>query len=271
MGTTPIDQKPVLLALSVTCVMGCSAPVNKQERPWLNQSMEYETLEDKEGNVYATIMIGELEWMAENLRTTRYQNGDTIPNVTDSTSWAQLNTGAWVHYANDPSYAVPFGNLYNGYAITDPRNVCPVGWHVPAERDWQQLELELGLSEMEISSAGERGSSSDLGGKLKSLVLWDSLNASSTNEYGFAALPGGKRGDSYFDDFSRAGQKGEWWSSTETVKDSAWVRSVTIPIYYGVDDEIGDLFMVVSDRSGFFREVGHKGQGRSVRCVREAH
>src|SRR5690606_17289567 len=89
---------------------------------------------DADGNQYSTVIIGANEWTVENLRTTRYANGDEIPNVTDydpwTGSWNDLTTGAWIHYENNSSHDEVYGKLYNGFAATDPRGLCPYGWHV---------------------------------------------------------------------------------------------------------------------------------------------
>jgi len=100
-------------------------------KPWLNPDMNYGSVTDIDGNTYATIQIGRQVWMAENVRTTCYRNGDTIPNVKDGGAWGRLTTGAWAHYENDVQYENPYGKLYNWYAAADRRGICPQGWHVP--------------------------------------------------------------------------------------------------------------------------------------------
>jgi uncharacterized protein (TIGR02145 family) len=82
--------------------------------------------------------------MAENLRTTKYANGNSIPNVTDNNQWSNLTTGAWSHYNNDSQLENPYGKLYNFYAVEDARNVCPTGWHVPSLLEWNALIDYLG-------------------------------------------------------------------------------------------------------------------------------
>ena len=87
---------------------------------------------DVEGNQYATVIIGSQEWMAENLKTTKYANDEIIPNVTDDAQWSNLSTIAWAYFDNNSLYDNPYGKLYNWYVAADPRNVCPTGWHVPS-------------------------------------------------------------------------------------------------------------------------------------------
>lgn len=162
------------------------------------------------GYTYSTIVLGNgQEWMAENLRTTYYANGDPIPNVTDATQWGNLSTGAWAHYNNDSQYENTYGKLYNWYAVADSRNVCPPGWHVPTDAEWSFLINYLG---------GEAVA----GGKMKSTgtQYWSSPNIGATNASGFSGLPGGYR----FSDgtFYSIGSLGNWWSSTEYVTGFAW-------------------------------------------------
>jgi uncharacterized protein (TIGR02145 family) len=120
--------------------------------------------------------------MAENLRTPSYANGDPIPNVTDNTQWENLTTGAWSHYNNDSQYENPYGKIYNFNAMTDSRNVCPTGWHVPTNTEWNTFINYLGGDAV-------------AGGKMKSTgtQYWNSPNGDATNESGFSALPGGFR------------------------------------------------------------------------------
>ena len=93
-----------------------------------------------DGYNYSSVIIGNgQEWMAENLRTTTYANGDPIPNVIDDSEWQSLNTGAWCNYLNDVQYDNEFGKFYNFFAASDSRNVCPNGWHVPTNTDWYNL------------------------------------------------------------------------------------------------------------------------------------
>ena len=191
------------------------------------------------GYTYSSIVLGNgQEWMAENLRTTTYANGDPIPNVTDNTQWQNLTTGAWAHYNNDSQYENPYGKLYNWYAVDDSRNVCPTGWHVPSDAEWTVLSDYLG---------GEAVA----GGKMKSTgtAYWFTPNTDATNESGFSGLPGGKRND--YGTFDNVGLSGDWWSSTEVGTYDAWYRLLN---YY---------FGFVS------RLYNNRTNGYSVRCLRD--
>jgi uncharacterized protein (TIGR02145 family) len=191
------------------------------------------------GYTYTSIVLGNgQEWMAENLRTTSYANGDPIQNVTDGTQWSNLTTGAWAHYNNDNQYENPYGKLYNWYTVADPRNVCPTGWHVPTDAEYTLLTDYL-------------GGGAAAGGKMKSTgtQYWLSPNTDATNESGFSGLPGGYRDSN--GTFGGVGDYGYWWSSAEDATDGAWNRDLE----YG-DGDVG-------------RNNVNKVVGFSVRCLRD--
>lgn len=176
----------------------------KKEDDHNNPSSTSETITDIDGNVYHTVKIGTQVWMAENLKTTKYRNGDPIQRVTDDSIWAALTSGAYCGYENDTNYSKTYGRLYNGYAVTDSRNVAPKGWHIPTDAEWTTLITFL-------------GSDTIAGGKLKEkdTIHWRSPNKGATNESGFNALPGGCR--SVFGTFYNIGTEGYWWSSSESI------------------------------------------------------
>ena len=99
-----------------------------------NPDVTYGTMTDQEGNTYKTVVIGTQEWMAENLNTATYRNGDSILYDLDT-----LDIGAYGVYTYDPSFECPYGKIYNWYAVTDDRHVCPVGWHEPTSEEWATL------------------------------------------------------------------------------------------------------------------------------------
>ena len=111
-----------------------------------NPNLTYGTMTDQDGNVYKTIHINGQTWMAENLRTTKYRNGDPISKISNNTAWASLTTGAYCNYNNTENIdtIATFGRLYNWYAISDPRNLAPKGWHVATNTEWKTLTLLLG-------------------------------------------------------------------------------------------------------------------------------
>jgi uncharacterized protein (TIGR02145 family) len=148
--------------------------------------------------------------MVENLKTTKYRNGTTISNVTDNTAWSKLTTGVYCWYNNDISNKTTYGALYNWYAVSDSRNIAPVGWHVATDADWSTLTTYLGG----ITVAG---------GKMKETgtTHWLSPNTGATNESGFNALPAGLR--SYLDSpFINILSFSYFWSSNQNDVLRAW-------------------------------------------------
>ncbi len=206
------------------------------------------TVTDIDGNVYQTVTIGSQVWMAENLKVTHYRNGDPILSVTDST-WSVLTSGAYCGYNNGVNNVATYGMLYNWYAVADPRNIAPEGWHVPTDEEWKQLEMYLGMSQAQADETGWRGT--DEGGKLKEAgtTHWSSPNIGATNESGFSALPGGRRNTN--GSFYYMGFVAYFWSSTEEGSDYVWLRY----LIYG--------------SSRVYRYNTSKHYGFSVRCVRD--
>jgi len=198
------------------------------------------TVTDIDGNVYQTVTIGTQVWMAENLKTTKYRNGDPIPNVMDNAAWGALATGAYCWSNNDAAiYKAAYGALYNWYAVADSRNIAPIGWHVPADTEWTTLTTFLG---------GE----SVAGGKLKEAgtAHWNSPNTGATNSSGFAARPGDYRYSN--GTFGSIGHNGWWWSSPASDASNAWHRYL-------------DYSYAAVGRGSNYSKQG----GFSVRCVRD--
>ncbi|MBK8505294.1 MAG: fibrobacter succinogenes major paralogous domain-containing protein [Saprospiraceae bacterium] len=111
------------------------------------------TVTDIDGNTYQTSRIGDQEWMVENLRVTKYNDNTAIDQITNNATWSGLSTAAWCWYDNDNSYEVPYGKLYNWYAVNSTK-LCPTGWHVPSDAEWTTMTDHL-------------GGSSTAGGKMK--------------------------------------------------------------------------------------------------------
>jgi uncharacterized protein (TIGR02145 family) len=203
---------------------------------------------DQNGNSYTTIILNNgQEWMAENLRTTTYANGDTIPNVTYPFGWTQLTTGAWAHFDNNSSYENPYGKLYNWYSVADPRNVCPTNWHVPTDAEWSAL-----VNYLDPANGINGEYSTTAGNKMRSTgtQYWLPPNTSATNESGFSGLPG-SMSNGYFGTFQGLGYSGVWWSVSESGAENAWSRHL------------------VHNHAAFGRYNAPKMYGHSVRCVRD--
>jgi uncharacterized protein (TIGR02145 family) len=195
------------------------------------------TVTDINGNIYPTVLIGNQWWMSENLRSTNYANGESIPNVTIDTDWGQLSSGAWCNYDNNVANDAAYGKLYNWYTTVDPRGLCPTGWHVPSNGEWTVLTDFL-------------GGASIAGGKMKSITGWSNQNTGATNESGFSGLPGGNRTNN-IGIFYSDGISGSWWSSEENISGFALNRNLSY--------DLG------SANSG----SNNKRSGFSVRCLRD--
>jgi uncharacterized protein (TIGR02145 family) len=192
---------------------------------------------DIEGNVYETVLIGDQWWMAENLNTSHFSNGAEIFEVQDSLIWNDLTYYAWCYYNNDPSLGITYGKLYNWYTTVVPSGLCPVGWHVSSNEEWNLLISHL-------------GGTSVAGAKLKSTTGWNTPNIA-TNESFFSALPGGYRA-SLNAEFERLFESGSWWTSTQNNSSTAY----------------GFALISFLEASGSSGETG-KNSGYSVRCVKD--
>jgi len=181
-----------------------------------NVGLTYGTVTDVDGNVYKTITIGTQTWMAENLRTGKYRNGDAISNVTDGTTWSTLNTGAWCNFNNATNNCTYFGKLYNYYALSDARLIAPIGWHIPTDTEWQTLDDYLtnnGYLFTGTSNGIAKGLASTAGWTSTGTAGYVGNNQATNNSSGFTAAPGGYRGPTGA--FSTVSESyGYWWSST---------------------------------------------------------
>lgn len=238
----------VFIATTTIMLSACSKDDSKPTNPFngkttaiFNPSVTYGTMTDQDGNVYATVTIGTQTWMAENLRTTKYNDGTVIPNVTDEHNWFDLKTGAYCNYNNtiNADTIATYGRLYNWYAINTGK-LAPKGWHVPTDAEWTTLTDYLG---------GDSAASRKL--REKGTTHWKCQNTGATNETGFTALPGGYRNYSYYGQFYEVGEDCRLWSATNFTTSSAWYRFVDCN-----NSDVG--------RYGF-----EKTSGLSVRCVRD--
>ena len=157
------------------------------------------SITDIDGNTYEIVTIGDQVWMAENLTTSRYNDNSPIPYVSGASDWGLLTTGAYSNYGNDPNIANINGKLYNWFAVEDYRGICPVGWHVPNDTDFMQLEIVLGMHDEDALNTNWRGGEDDIGSMLASNSnLWDNglLEMSeSFDESGIKVIPAGVRWD----------------------------------------------------------------------------
>lgn len=213
----------------------------------LNESKTYEvefhTCQDGDGFNYPIVQIGEQWWMAENLRTTNYNDGTPISFLKEADDWDQAKDGAYCWYDNQEiSYKQSNGALYNWYAVGTDR-LCPTGWHVPSDDEWTTLTEYVGGSAVTGSILKEFGT-----------THWQAPNANTNDEIGFTALPNGfrKNNGNYF----QLGESGNWWTATEREYNNMDIYAWGRKLRYNSED--------VSKNS-----YNHKGCGYSIRCSKD--
>jgi uncharacterized protein (TIGR02145 family) len=217
-------------------MIGCE---NNSLSPVIDFTGQIDTITDIEGNTYKTIGIGSQIWMAQNLRTTRLNDGTIIPNVIEDTVWVRLLTPALCWYNNDSTnYQKMYGPLYNFYVVNTGL-LCPIGWHVPGKSDWDILSTYV-------------GSDNVAGGKLKQIdgSHWKEPNSCYLNNYNFMALPAGCR-KQFNGEFVDIGNMGLWWTSTSDE-------------YF-----IAECKGMYHNNTFLARFKENKREGFSVRCIKD--
>ncbi len=193
---------------------------------------------DVDGNIYTTVKIGDQTWMAENLKTIKYRNGDHIPNVTNQQEWIDFTSGAYCYYNNNLSNAFIYGNIYNWFALMDDRGLCPEGWNAPDIDDWMELiDFAGGLEFAAVSL------------KHKGLDFWEYPNLGANNTTGFTALPGGQLSSS---DFHGINRFSTFWTSTEQQ-----------------EGFMANYILMNSGMTRVFINMMFINYGHSVRCVKQ--
>ncbi|MES2589712.1 MAG: FISUMP domain-containing protein [Bacteroidota bacterium] len=193
---------------------------------------------DVDGNVYTSVIYeNNQEWLVQNLKTTKYSNGESITNFTSPSNWTTATTGGWGFPDNNSINNDPYGKLYNGIAVQDSRNLCPTDWHVPSQTEWSSLIIELGGIDL-------------AGGKMKvsGIDFWLAPNTGATNSVGFSAYPAGG-----FDDLGNHEQlttDAFWWSSTEYQAGFSW------------------FFGLGNSHTGIGSNANGNKAGFSVRCMK---
>lgn len=195
------------------------------------------TATDIDGNIYNVVSIGDQVWMVENLKVSRYNDGEPILMITENFVWEFSSSPAYCWYNNDVSNKDSYGAMYNWHAVNSHK-LCPQGWHVPTNEEWETLTTYLGGLTSSAAKLKESG-----------YAHWIGSNSDATNESKFTALPGGYR--SYHNGaFFRLGENATFWSSTSNNEVEAWSRAIT---NYDITS-----VQIISN---------HKSYGISVRCI----
>lgn len=197
------------------------------------------------GYTYEVVQIGDQCWFAENLQTRFYTNGDEIPSGYTDDEWSDATDGAQSVFDSDSTNLITKGRLYNGYAARDLRGICPVGWHVPSDEEFMQLEIELGMSESVVSGYAWRGT--DQGSQLKASPE-DSTGWNGTNTSGFSAIQGGTRSE--FGNYG-ADEYAYFWTPVSQSSGYSFMRRLHFS-------------------TQVFRNNANQRQGFSVRCLRDS-
>lgn len=202
------------------------------------------TVVDVERNVYHTVNIGSQVWLVENLRTTKYNDGEVIPYITLDEDWVNLSSAACCWYFNIVDNSTNKGLLYNWYSVATAK-LCPIGYHVPSDAEWQTLELALGMDSESVNGLNWRNFPDNI--SLKSTTSWNIPG--SNDPIGFSALPAGFR---FYSNghFESLGQQTDWWCTDEDSPTEAYRRG----LFYFMED--------------IFRGPCPKNNGLSVRCVK---
>jgi len=230
----------LLLLMTLVLVFSGSC---KKDAPGIS----YGSVTDQDGNTYKTVVIGTQTWMAENLKTTKYNDNKDIPYVTGNSAWINLTTPGYSWYDNDETVNKPnYGALYNWYTVLTGK-LCPTGWHVPTDAEFNTLELFLGIPLAQIDLWGWRGTNE--GANIKSETGWDA-GGNGTNTSGFSALPGGYRYGAN-GSFMGIGVISYWWSITEDGLDVSWYRRLD------------------GTNSAIYKATTSKKAGKYVRCVKD--
>ncbi|QBF82859.1 hypothetical protein EXU30_09245 [Shewanella maritima] len=201
-----------------------------------------DTVKDAQGNVYRTVTIGKQTWLAENLRSTQFQDGSMVSSgVIPNDEQANL---------------LKYGRLYNWHDVSDSRNLCPDGWRVATDEDWQQLERTIGMAEAEVDTLGWRGGDKDLGAQLKESQddgLFKKFDPEVINKQQFFARPAGVKWNGLY---ITQGAYTEFWTASAANNKDAYIRTLA---YSWWNSHKGEIRRATSSKDYMF----------SVRCVRE--
>jgi uncharacterized protein (TIGR02145 family) len=204
----PPDEASVIHGGYPDYVPPLASRITSQAPPEIKRDADTDFLYDLDGNRYTVIKIGNQFWTKENLMTTQYRDTTAIATALNAEAWSNTKAGAYAEYDDKPGNREKYGLLYNGYAAASGK-LCPEGWHVASDKDWQELEKSIGIPVAELDRTGERGNIAD---QLKTADGWETSIYTGNNASQFSILPAGSRKDN--GEYTTVGQYGNFWTST---------------------------------------------------------
>lgn len=230
----------ISMVMAATSACSSTEGVTNLQTKQIQKQTVMGTVQDNEGNEYRTVTIGKQTWLAENLRVTKFQDG------------SKVNTGFIPE--DDENNLLKYGHLYNWNDVADERNLCPEGWRVASDEDWQELERSIGIEESELNTLGWRGKD-DIAIALKAEqpdTLFKQFDQSLVNKFNFSARPAGvKLGNWYI----TQGMYTEFWTSSNAIEKEAFARTLA---YSWWNSHKGEIRRATLAKSHMF----------SVRCVK---
>lgn len=206
-------------------------------RVYYKKDGRFGRMTDQQGNVYKTVKIGNQVWMAENLRTTIYNDGSEILNISNNEAWHDAKEGAYCNYKNNESYKNVYGHIYNYWAIRT-NILAPKGWHIPSVEEWENLINFLGGNNVTGTKLKEVG-----------ITHWNNSNVQATNETGFTAVPAGARNNDGV--FGGIFDQAAWWC------------------FNGQKTGYLSYYSIRSDSQSLNKNACYPEVGMSIRCIKD--
>lgn len=244
--------KSILIILMALTAFSCK----KEKSDPIKTELSGTFTDNRDGQLYKWVKIGNQIWMAENLCASKYRNGDEIGTTTpaDKSILTEINPKyQWAYEGLEANVKYYYGRLYTWHAVNDSRGLAPAGWHIPSDVEWKTLEMSLGMSQLAADDMEARGTNeaSKLAGNSGLWMLGELKSNTNFGTSGFDALPGGFRWPAGL--FAYMGSEANWWSATTS------------------SNHTGDAISRTLDKSNskILRHAYMKEFCFSVRCVKD--